>query len=122
MADDILGFTRDATSTRGGTDKTMDGLAGTVQNVFFGVGRGGLDAIGLEGRDIKGFDGGVSGPDGQAMAGGDFMRAIGRMDRDGLDSVMGKGFESDAFSAGRDLFLRGNADMERSRQGVGRGE
>ena len=108
--------------------RALGRVASGLEGMFFGVGRGGLDALGLEGHDIKGvhdvkgFEGSVAGPDGKAMDGATFLGALGRMDRDGLDPLLGKGFEEHALGAGREMFLRGVPDRDRARPGIGRGE
>ena len=124
MADGIFGFASHENGLHRESmgERALGRVATNLESAFFGVGRGGLDAVGLEGHDIKGFAGGLVGPEGQEMKGADFLHAIGRMDRDGLDPIMGKGFEESALSAGRDLFLRGGLDMERGRNGIGRGD
>jgi hypothetical protein len=72
-----------------------------AQTAYVKAGRGGLDLAGLQGQDLKGFEGAPRGAEGRAMAAGEVQEAVSRSDVDGFETLLGRGFEERAFDLAR---------------------
>ena len=100
-----------------GGSSMVDMVASIAESAYLGAGRGGLDAVGLQGKDIDGFSGRPLDAGGKAMGGNEFQERVAGAESHGFDELLGRGFEKRAYEAADASLRRGSGPRD---QGIER--